>query len=294
MSTAHAQLEPYTAKAENRDVTPQVKINDLEALVHKVQTAMLTTRSREGQLHSRAMNLAKSGNDDDKNSLRFVFIANNASEKFGEIQNDEHVNLSFYEQSTTNWASVAGKARITQDRNFIKKYWSSLMAGYFNDMKDGIHKGDVDDPRVSAIEIIPIDIKYWIAHRGSVGRTMEVAVGALTGKGSAPGELRTINSEELAPEEETDDAPEQDKEALDDLGMELELADEDELVLYRVGEAFLHLPLNKAQGRLQRDQEAIASEIDRMQEKVEECEKTMKDLKIQLYAKFGKAINLDA
>jgi len=42
-----------------------------------------------------------------------------------EIKNDVHVNVSFYDEKTTNWASIAGTARITQDHEFIMKFWSS-------------------------------------------------------------------------------------------------------------------------------------------------------------------------
>jgi len=85
----------------------------------------------------------------------------------------------------------------------------------------------------------------------------------------------------------------QEREALDDLSTELELADEDERVLYRVGEAFIHIPLAEAQDMLVQDQKALEAEIDRVQEKADECGQTMKELKVDLYAKFGKAINLD-
>ena len=37
--------------------------------------------------------------------LNFVFIANNASHKFDEIQNDSNVGVSFYDSKTTSWAS---------------------------------------------------------------------------------------------------------------------------------------------------------------------------------------------
>lgn len=55
-----------------------------------------------------------------------VFIGNNASHKFDEIENDGHVNVSFYDESSTNWASVSGIARITQDKELIKKHWSAM------------------------------------------------------------------------------------------------------------------------------------------------------------------------
>lgn len=106
----------------------------------------------------------------------------------------------------------------------------------------------------------------------------------------------------------------QEKEALDDLSMELELADEDEPVLcdipintpylmcahlifpryrYRVGEAFVQLPLSRAQKRLERDMENIDKEVSEVNESMDECDKGMKELKLVLYGKFGSAINLE-
>ncbi|EKM54701.1 uncharacterized protein PHACADRAFT_96557, partial [Phanerochaete carnosa HHB-10118-sp] len=93
--------------------------------------------------------------------------------------------------------------------------------------------------------------------------------------------------------EEKIEALKQEKEALDDLGMELELADEDQLVLYRVGEAFVHLRHSQAMKRLEKDQSDLSSQFESLREKAEECEKEMKELKVVLYAKFGRAINLD-
>ncbi|KAJ7451721.1 Prefoldin beta-like protein, partial [Mycena galericulata] len=85
----------------------------------------------------------------------------------------------------------------------------------------------------------------------------------------------------------------QEKEALDDLATELELADEDEPVLYKVGEAFLHMPLPRALKRLEKDQTDIDAQVSSLSSSVEQCEKEMKELKVTLYAKFGRAINLD-
>ncbi|EIM82934.1 Prefoldin subunit 4 [Stereum hirsutum FP-91666 SS1] len=93
--------------------------------------------------------------------------------------------------------------------------------------------------------------------------------------------------------EERRDELKQEKEALDDLSMELELADEDQPVLYKVGETFLHMPHSRATKRLLHDQSVLDKELSGLEEKKEECEKGMKELKVSLYAKFGKAINLD-
>ena len=44
---------------------------------------------------------------------------------------------------------------------------------------------------------------------------------------------------------------------------------------------------------LEVDQRRVDGEIEGVQDRLEECAKEMKGLKVVLYAKFGKAINLD-
>jgi general stress protein 26 len=56
--------------------------------------------------------------------INLVFITNNSTPKCQEIQNDNHVNLSFFHTFSKHWASISGVARVTEDRSVIKKYWS--------------------------------------------------------------------------------------------------------------------------------------------------------------------------
>ncbi|KAJ7495880.1 Prefoldin subunit 4 [Mycena galericulata] len=65
------------------------------------------------------------------------------------------------------------------------------------------------------------------------------------------------------------------------------------LCRYKVGEAFLHMPLPRALKRLEKDQTDIDAQVSSLSNSVEQCEKEMKELKVTLYAKFGRAINLD-
>jgi prefoldin subunit 4 len=62
---------------------------------------------------------------------------------------------------------------------------------------------------------------------------------------------------------------------------------------YKVGEAFLHMPQSRALKRLERDQMSIDGKVATLALQADECEVQMKGLKVVLYAKFGKAINLD-
>lgn len=101
------------------------------------------------------------------------------------------------------------------------------------------------------------------------------------------------------------------KELIDDVSLELELIDEDELVNYLIGGevsstvanesssaiigdgCFVNLKQSKVMELLEAKAEKIDSEISETDAKINEIEKTLSSLKSSLYAKFGKAINLE-
>jgi prefoldin subunit 4 len=85
----------------------------------------------------------------------------------------------------------------------------------------------------------------------------------------------------------------QEKEYLDDLSMELELADEDEPVRYKIGDAFVHMPLEKALERISADSEKVQADIDDLKSQMDVVHGQMEELKKALYGKFGKSINLE-
>lgn len=64
--------------------------------------------------------------------------------------------------------------------------------------------------------------------------------------------------------------------------MELELADEDQPVQYKIGEAFFALSLPAAKKQLRADCKRYDGEIEGLRKQAEECEKGMKELKVQL------------
>ncbi|KAK4175883.1 hypothetical protein QBC36DRAFT_353540, partial [Triangularia setosa] len=94
------------------------------------------------------------------------------------------------------------------------------------------------------------------------------------------------------------------KEELDDITTELELADEDDLdhfppshaltfSRYKIGDAFFHLPLPQAQGLLGLSTAKIEEEIGELEDKMATIREEMTQLKVELYARFGKTINLE-
>lgn len=83
------------------------------------------------------------------------------------------------------------------------------------------------------------------------------------------------------------------REDLDDLSMELELMDEDATVMYQVGEAYVDMPQSDALVQLEKDTKRTNDELERLQTRMDECEKGMSELKVLLYARFGANINLE-
>ena len=85
----------------------------------------------------------------------------------------------------------------------------------------------------------------------------------------------------------------QEKEYLDDVSMELELIDEDEKVQYKIGEVFVYLKQNKVLEQIEKDTEIIDEKISSLEDILSTIDSRLKELKTQLYAKFGDNINLE-
>jgi len=62
---------------------------------------------------------------------------------------------------------------------------------------------------------------------------------------------------------------------------------------YKVGEAFVRMPLHQALKRLERDQQEAETRFSEATREAELIETQLRVLKGTLYGKFGKAINLE-
>jgi hypothetical protein len=72
-----------------------------------------------------------------------------------------------------------------------------MTVAWFGDLGDGVHKGDFNDPRVSIIEVIPDEIRFWYPTKGKIGLAVDIAIAAVTGNAAAPGKMHTITKEEV-------------------------------------------------------------------------------------------------
>ncbi|KAJ3245475.1 hypothetical protein HDU78_009228 [Chytriomyces hyalinus] len=93
--------------------------------------------------------------------------------------------------------------------------------------------------------------------------------------------------------EEAYEEKKKEREYLEDLEMELELADEEDAVRYKIGDAFIHMSLDAAQERLTNDKSELVADIEGLKTEMDSLQTEMEKLKKLLYARFGKSINLE-
>ncbi|KAK9318366.1 Prefoldin subunit-domain-containing protein [Lipomyces starkeyi] len=82
-------------------------------------------------------------------------------------------------------------------------------------------------------------------------------------------------------------------EYLEDVGTEIELVDEDEVVQYKIGSTFYWLKQSEVVERLEKQTDIVAAELNDLEDKVRSIKDEMDELKRVLYKKFGNAINLE-
>ncbi|KAL8794164.1 MAG: hypothetical protein Q9195_003232 [Heterodermia aff. obscurata] len=101
-----------------------------------------------------------------------------------------------------------------------------------------------------------------------------------------------LHQREMALEEELK-VKAKDKEDLEEISTELELADEDDKIPYKVGDTFISLPLPEVQELLATSTSKIEESVSAVEDRLGTIREEMESLKVDLYARFGKSINLE-
>ena len=63
---------------------------------------------------------------------------------------------------------------------------------------------------------------------------------------------------------------------------------------YKIGDTFISLPVPEVQELLSTSTEKIEGEVSEIRRKLDTIREEMEQLKVQLYARFGKSINLES
>ena len=143
---------------------------NLEALREKtksVHLAMLTTM-REEDHHARPMATQEMGEDG-----TIWFLTSEGSNKVQEIEKNPHVGLAYSDSGSECYVSIAGTAKVTDDRELIRKFWNPFYKAWFE---------GPEDPSIRVIEITPSSAEYWDTKGGKIVSLLYMAASAVTGK----------------------------------------------------------------------------------------------------------------
>lgn len=167
------------------------KIEDLRELVDGIEVAMMTTRRADGHLVSRPMQTQKRQEIAD-----FWYVTDVDTNKLDELEHDPHVNLAFYRDGSREWVSVSGTARISQDRDLIRRLHEPDWRAWFGD-EGGERDGGPDDPRLALVLVDAHSVSFLKLDKPRVVAMFEVAKGLVTGQRPDVGEVRTLRGDQL-------------------------------------------------------------------------------------------------
>ncbi|HEV7416316.1 pyridoxamine 5'-phosphate oxidase family protein [Tianweitania sediminis] len=121
--------------------------------------------------------------DDDGFVVRF--LSERQSGKTTEINEEHHINLTFANESTNDFASLSGVATQSQDRAMIKELWNAYADAWFD--------GDAETADVVVISFRPTEGQYWDSTGSSILHAFEIVRTKVTGGTPNVGEHGKVN-----------------------------------------------------------------------------------------------------
>ena len=162
------------------------ELEKLYSHIADIEIAMMTTRRADGHLQSRAMATQKRALGAD-----LWFVTLDTAPKLRDLDNDPHVNLSYYKDRTREWVSVSGVASVTKDRAKIHELYAPDWKMWFPKEGDPRH-GTQDDPRMVLIGVDVHAAVFLEVNKPQPVVLFEVVKGWLTGATPDLGEVHTI------------------------------------------------------------------------------------------------------
>lgn len=118
-------------------------------LLEEFDTAMLITKTEDGQLRARPMIIA-----DKEGDAEIWFVTDMDSPKVDEVFDDPHVNVTM--QTKNAFVSISGMGEIVRDRAKIDRLWSKSWDIWFREGKTS--------PNLCLVKVRPATVEYWDNH----------------------------------------------------------------------------------------------------------------------------------
>jgi general stress protein 26 len=101
------------------------------------------------------------------------FLTDVTGHKDQDIADDAHVCLAFAHPGESKFLSVAGEARVLDDRPLIRALWNLAAQAWWE---------GPEDPKVRAIEVTPRDAQFWEGREALSTAVKLVAAATLGGR----------------------------------------------------------------------------------------------------------------
>lgn len=152
---------------DNRDdLSGTDAVSKIRELVKEAQTCFFCTAQPTGESSAaRPMNVREV---DDEGNL--WFLSANDSHKNAELELDPVVRLYMQGSAHAEFLTLTGHATVTTDKARIKELWTPVVRTWFT--------GGVDDPRITAIKVTPMDGYYWDNKHGTAIAGIKMLLGA--------------------------------------------------------------------------------------------------------------------
>ena len=163
------------------------KRDQLRDLMEGIDSAMFTTLGEDGFPVSRPLSTQAAEFD---GKVLWFFVRRDTP-KVREIGRYAKVNVAYAKPGDAVYLSVAGTARVVDDRAKIEELWSDALKAYF--------KRGVGDPQLVLIEVTVHSVQYWDGPSTGLGRAIAFVAARLGADESVLGENRLLRLEEAPP-----------------------------------------------------------------------------------------------
>ena len=172
MQTSH---DPSTDMEVRRDEDAVRKVHDM---ISKSRIAMMGTYDGSGSAHSRPMAAVQHEGD------TLWFFTRDESRKVSELQRDPRVLLDYADESSQNYVSLVGRARLTSNAAKAKELWSEPLRTWFPD--------GPEDPHIMLVEVNVDSAEYWDSPSSLMVHAFGYVKARLTGEPPKPGDVTHV------------------------------------------------------------------------------------------------------
>lgn len=144
-------------------------IKKLRDLIKDIKFAMLTTAEKDGTLRSRPMVTQQTEFDGD-----LWFFTNASAPKVDEVQQNQHVNVSYAASNNQKYVSVSGTAQLVRDRQKIEELWNPQYKAWFPQ--------GLEDPDLALLKVSIDQAEYWDSPASAVVRLVGFVKALTTGE----------------------------------------------------------------------------------------------------------------